>query len=146
MIFFEFQEPFCTSAETQWISSRGCSLREANDLLVAVTDGGSDLIFLVHGLHSLLNDYLWYNWGDRLRRIGLICNDYASMEIIGGSRFIEEEHQALKLFVQCATSIQLPAYGPLPYCFSGTSIIYLDHSAVIPELTCKRPVYSNSSG
>lgn len=111
------------------------------NLLIPPTRGYEIVVF-IHGIHSFLNDLMWSRWSDMDKSI-FICNDYAAVDLIGGRRDINDEHEALNVFRANATSMRLPPYGPHPTFFSDTSIMFAQGE--LPEISPDRPSYTGST-
>ncbi|KAE9417734.1 hypothetical protein Angca_001059, partial [Angiostrongylus cantonensis] len=75
-----FQEPCISRAEREYLSKQEKVVcRDSTDVHIQfdLTDVHSVcLVVLIHGLHSILEDFLSFIWYTNLNNIILICNDY----------------------------------------------------------------------
>ena len=113
-------------------------MRKESDLLIDPTRGFEIVVF-IHTIHPFINDFMWHRWNVMSKSI-FIINDYATIDIIGGRRAVNDELEALNVFRSTATSYRLPNYPPNEIHFSDTSIMHAEQET-LPEISEERPTY-----
>uniref|UniRef100_A0A1I7WI60 SRR1 domain-containing protein n=1 Tax=Heterorhabditis bacteriophora TaxID=37862 RepID=A0A1I7WI60_HETBA len=138
-----FQEPCSSSSEREWLSNQSKTvMREDTTMLLPSSKDGVELFLFIHGIHCLLNDFLWFNWDkNTLKNTIILCNNYNRIDLIGGSKQINAECDVLNKYRDIATFISLPSYEPYPSFFANTSVML---SALSEKMMAMRLLARNS--
>ncbi|VDO32198.1 unnamed protein product [Haemonchus placei] len=134
-----FQEPCISAAEQKWLSlQEGIVIRDKPDVcfdIIGTDHGCIGIAVLLHGVHSLLNDFLAFNWSSNLHEILILCNDYRDIDLIGGTAETNAEFPVLNFYREHARFVAFPEYSPNPQFFHNSSLAYLVTGTSLPELT-----------
>ncbi|KAJ1356707.1 hypothetical protein KIN20_014446 [Parelaphostrongylus tenuis] len=133
-----FQEPCISKAEREYLNKQEKVVcRDSTDVQVRFDLNDLNIVcvvVLIHGVHSILDDFLSFIWHSNLHNIILICNDYRDFDLIVQTAAEFSNYNFLNAFCKCATFIALPEYAPHPSFFSYSSLAYVEDSISPQEL------------
>ncbi|VDM57401.1 unnamed protein product [Angiostrongylus costaricensis] len=132
LILCWFKEPCISKAEREYLSKQEKVVcRDSTDVHVQfdLNDVHSVcLVVLIHGLHSILEDFLSFIWFTNLNNIILICNDYRDFDLIDEVAKKDSNYHFLNAFRKYATFLTFPEYVPYPSFFLNSSLAYIKHN------------------